>query len=81
MAQRSAIVADVSPRPRERRHRSAVREDDMATMVMAQVEDEVLGIVISRGSRAEDVPRFSMYVWGPVEDEDAATPSTEQRAA
>jgi hypothetical protein len=53
----------------------------MATMVMAQQDEEVLGIVISRGSRAEDTPRFSMYVWGPVEDEDEGAPPTEQRAA
>jgi len=27
---------------------------------------EPMGIVISRGSRAEDAPRFAAYVWGPV---------------
>lgn len=29
-------------------------------------EQEPLGIIISRGSRTEDPPRFSAYVWGPV---------------
>lgn len=26
---------------------------------------EPIGIVISRGSRAEPIPMFSAYVWGP----------------
>jgi hypothetical protein len=30
-----------------------------------EVEDEPVGIVISRGSRREETPRFSAYVWGP----------------
>lgn len=36
---------------------------------------EVLGIVISRGSRAEAEPRFSAYVWsaGPEAETDATT--------
>jgi hypothetical protein len=29
----------------------------------AVADEEPMGIVISRGSRAEDVPRFSAYVW------------------
>jgi hypothetical protein len=37
------------------------------------VDDEPIGIVISRGTRAEPVPMFSAYVWGtapePVIDE------------
>jgi hypothetical protein len=28
-------------------------------------EQEPIGIVISRGSRHEDVPRVFAYVWGP----------------
>lgn len=28
-------------------------------------EQEPIGIIISRGSRAEEPPRFSAYVWGP----------------
>lgn len=30
-----------------------------------QDEQEPIGIVISRGSRAEATPRFWAYVWGP----------------
>ncbi|HEX3867408.1 MAG TPA: hypothetical protein VHV78_11680 [Gemmatimonadaceae bacterium] len=30
------------------------------------VEQEPIGIVISRGSRHEHVPVVSAYVWGPV---------------
>ena len=30
-----------------------------------QLDQEPIGIVISRGTRAEDAPRFSAYVWGP----------------
>ena len=29
-------------------------------------EKEPLGIIISRGSRVEQPPRLSAYVWGPV---------------
>lgn len=29
-------------------------------------EQEPIGIIISRGSRAEETPRFSSYIWGPV---------------
>ncbi len=29
-------------------------------------EQEPLGIIISRGPRAEETPRFSAYIWGPV---------------
>ena len=32
----------------------------------AEMEDEPVGIIISGGSRSEDAPRFSTYVWGPV---------------
>lgn len=39
-------------------------------------EQEPLGIVISRGSRAEAAPRFSAYVWC-----DAPEPPTEERPA
>jgi len=31
-------------------------------------EEEPMGIVISRGNRAEEAPRFAAYVWGPVPD-------------
>lgn len=42
--------------------------------MQAELEQEVVGIVISRGSREEATPRFSAYVWGPVpEDSEPAT--------
>jgi hypothetical protein len=33
---------------------------------------EPMGIVISRGSRDEDAPRFAAYVWGPVPEAELA---------
>lgn len=30
------------------------------------LEQEPLGIIISRGSRLEETPRLSAYIWGPV---------------
>ena len=33
---------------------------------------EPIGIVISRGSRHEDQPRFTAYVWGPVPEAEPA---------
>lgn len=33
---------------------------------------EPIGIVISRGSRHEDPPRFTAYVWGPVPEAEPA---------
>ena len=44
------------------------RELVMARRQKAEVEQEPVGIVISRGSRAEDTPRFTAYVWGPAPD-------------
>lgn len=39
-----------------------------------ELEQEPVGIIISRGSRDEATPRFSAYVWGPVpEDVEAAS--------
>ena len=32
------------------------------------VDEEPMGIVISRGSRAETSPRFTAYVWSQVSD-------------
>jgi hypothetical protein len=32
------------------------------------VDEEPMGIVISRGSRAEATPRFSAYVWSQAGD-------------
>jgi hypothetical protein len=34
-----------------------------------ELDEEPIGIIISRGSRAEEPSRFSAYVWGPVPDE------------
>ncbi len=41
----------------------------MERLMAAGQDDDIVGIVISRGSRAQDEPRFSMYVWGPAEQE------------
>lgn len=48
--------------------RCAVHFPEDSTMnnaIKQQVEQEPMGIVISRGSRAESAPRFFAYVWGP----------------
>ncbi len=37
----------------------------MAKNRVAEIEQEPVGIVISRGSRAEQTPRLTAYVWGP----------------
>ena len=37
----------------------------MAKISKEEVEQEPVGIVISRGSRAEQTPRLTAYVWGP----------------
>lgn len=34
-----------------------------------ELEQEPVGIIISRGSRDEATPRFSAYVWGPVPED------------
>lgn len=42
------------------------------------IEQEPLGIIISRGPRAEETPRLSAYIWGPVpvpEPEDQPKPA------
>ena len=41
-------------------------------------DQEPMGIVISRGSRSEALPRFSAYVWGQAPD---PTPSPDAKAA
>jgi hypothetical protein len=33
-------------------------------------DEEPVGIVISRGSRAEPAPRFIAYIWGPAPEPD-----------
>lgn len=41
--------------------------------MQAELEQEPVGIIISRGSRDEATPRFSAYVWGPIPDEPDAS--------
>ena len=43
----------------------------MAKQRQSDPRQEPMGIVISRGSRAEEVPRFTAYVWGPAPDAEA----------
>ena len=43
-----------------------------------RTDEEPMGIVISRGSRAESPPRFVAYVWSQVGEN---TPTSEPRAA
>jgi hypothetical protein len=47
----------------------------------SELEQEPVGIVISRGSRDEATPRFSAYVWGPVPDEPQTRDSGSNKAA
>lgn len=44
-----------------------------------RTDEEPMGIVISRGSRAESIPRFTAYVWSQVGD--SAPTLTEPKAA
>ena len=44
-----------------------------------RIDDEPIGIVISRGSRAESIPRFAAYVWSQAGDVTPTVP--EPRAA
>lgn len=46
-----------------------------------ELEQEPIGIIISRGSREEAAPRFSAYVWGPVPDEPELVTTGTHRAA
>ena len=45
------------------------------------LDDEPIGIIISRGSRAEAPTRLTAYVWGPVPEDAALGESTDNRAA
>lgn len=49
--------------------------------MQAELEQEPVGIVISRGSRAEAAPRVWEYVWGPVPDEPETSDTGSHRAA
>ncbi|HVT38054.1 MAG TPA: hypothetical protein VHE78_03355 [Gemmatimonadaceae bacterium] len=46
----------------------------MAQRRKAEIEQEPMGIVISRGSRGEQTPRFTAYVWGPAPEADKDAP-------
>ena len=48
------------------------QEDIMAKSRKAEIEQEPVGIIISRGSRAEQTPKFIEYVWGPAPTESDA---------
>ena len=54
---------------------------DIAKQAQVELEQEPVGIVISRGSRDEATPRFSAYVWGPAPDEPDHFSSGSHRAA
>lgn len=43
----------------------------MKKIRQAEAEQEPVGIVISRGSRAEQTPRLVEYVWGPAPEAEA----------
>ena len=44
----------------------------MSKMTKEELEQEPVGIVISRGSRAEQTPRLIAYVWGPAPELETA---------
>jgi hypothetical protein len=49
--------------------------------MQAELEQEPVGIIISRGSRDEATSRVREYVWGPVPDEPDPRVSGSHRAA
>ncbi len=55
--------------------------DIVKQALQTELEQEPVGIVISRGSRDEATPRFSAYVWGPAPDEPDHFTSGNHRAA
>jgi len=50
----------------------------MTDIRQTSADEEPMGIVISRGSRAESSPRFAAYVWSQVGD---TTPTAEEPRA
>ena len=46
----------------------ALQRVPMSKVHAAEIIEEPVGIVISRGSRAEPAPRVTSYVWGPAPD-------------
>ena len=57
--------------------REEVHRGKTMSAIKNTIEQEPIGIVISRGSRAEAAPRFWAYVWGPAPE----TEQTEIKAA
>jgi hypothetical protein len=53
---------------------SAIYEDQLVSP-STRDEREAIGIIISRGTREEPVPRFALYVWGPAPKQ-TAQPAT-----
>ena len=49
----------------------ATRESYMKKIREVPESEEPLGIIISRGDRAEQRPIFSAYIWGPAPEPDA----------
>jgi hypothetical protein len=50
----------------------------MAVSKRKRAVEEPVGIVISRGSREETPPAFSVYVWGPAPEPE---PTSDSKAA
>ncbi len=44
----------------------------MAKNRRTEIEQEPVGIIISRGSRAEQTPKFIEYVWGPAPEPESS---------
>jgi hypothetical protein len=53
----------------------------VARAPQVELEQEPVGIIISRGTRDEATPRFSAYVWGPVPEDSDVRVSGSHRAA
>jgi hypothetical protein len=53
----------------------------VARATQVELEQEPVGIIISRGTRDEATPRFSAYVWGPVPEDVDVRVSGSHRAA
>ena len=51
----------------------------MFVAIPTAIPEEPMGIVISRGSRAESTPRFAAYVWSQVSE--SSPTLTEPKAA
>lgn len=61
--------APVGPRARPDRSGALITlRCQMAVSKRKLAEEEPRGIVISRGSREDPPPMFSVYVWGPAPD-------------